>query len=352
MQTACPAGIADSSSDDPVNADRDSPFAIGAAHLHENLYAGFRSLAQHVGLVALDIGARGGVSRDLLMLADSVDVYGFEPDSEECDRLNSQNRSEWKTVKYTPVALGERDETIDINLYRRRGCSSRLTARQKTAELYSRGDYYIHDGTMKVEARRLDDLATEHRIESPAFMKIDVQGMELEVFRGSLHTLTESLVGVRSEVGFYPLYDGQPLLAEIDQFLRPFGFAPMRWLELHEWRRTTKAKVPKLGPKPMPYSRGQLMHGDILYLLQPEDLPDVTESQLRRLVRLGLVAVVYDLLDHALAVFGRKGVRDYCYGLIEQDPVILLHQVSEAKSREYRGFNAFLLKVCNRLYGQ
>ena len=320
--------------------------------MNGNLYLDFKSLAKQVGLAALDVGARGGVSRDLLPLADCVDMYGFEPDSEECDRLNKQKQSLWKSVKYMPMALGEREETIDINLYRRRGCSSRLSARQNTGELYSRGDYYIHDDTIKVEARRLDDLVAEHRIESPAFMKIDVQGMEVEVFRGAVQALAGSMVGIRSEVGFYPLYEGQPLFAEIDQFLRPFGFAPMRWLELHEWRRTTKSKLPVLGPKPMPYSRGQLMHGDILYLLQPEGLPGDTDSQLRRLVCLALVAVCYDLLDHALAVFQRTDVRDYCYGLIKEDPAILVHQISEARSRRYRGLHALMLKAHNRLYGQ
>lgn len=70
------------------------------------------------------------------------------------------------------------------------------------------------------------------------------------------------------------------------------------------------------------------MHGDVLYLLEPENLPSVTEEDLKRLVRLGLVSICYDQLDHAEVIFRTPGTRDYCMSLVGEDPVIAIEEYS------------------------
>ena len=294
-------------------------------------------LATTVKLTALDIGARGGVNKDLLPLAAGVDFYGFEPDPDECLLLNaSPDKTPWRSLRYIPTALAESDRSIRLNLYRQRGCSSALRARQDVGELFSRGDYYIHDGAVELSAKTLDSIVAEYPIESPSFMKIDVQGMEVEVLQGARRTLSECLVGIRTEVSFFPIYDGQPLFAEVDQALRPFGFVPMRWLELHEWRRQTRVKYPAASRVGMPYSRGQMMHGDVLYLLHPEGLPEDTDADIRRLVCLALVAVCYGQLDHAYSVFSRPRVLAYVRDRIDGDPLSLLTQLSKRLTKATR----------------
>ena len=44
-------------------------------------------------VVAIDVGARGGFTRDLAPIAAAVDATGFEPDRSECDRLNEGARA-------------------------------------------------------------------------------------------------------------------------------------------------------------------------------------------------------------------------------------------------------------------
>jgi len=122
----------------------------------------------------------------------------------------------------------------------------------------------------------------------------------------------------------------------------------MRWLELHEWRRTTRQKLPKLRPDPMPYSQGQMIHGDVLYLLHPEIFPEDSEEHIKRLVRLGLIAICYDQLDYALAIFERSAIRDYCMDITGKDPVRQLHLLSQAKASAYKGTNNLLRKIIQR----
>lgn len=271
------------------------------------------TLAQKIGLTALDIGARGGVNSDLGELAAATNYVGFEPDAEECKRLNDRGvGGGWKSVKFIPVALAEKEGEFDLNLYSKRGCSSKYTARQDLGKLFARGDFYNLDRVVKVPCQRLDDVLGEVGIEEPAFMKIDVQSMEVEVFNGAPRTLKDSLVGIRTEVSFFPMYEDQPLFAEIDQRLREDGYVPMRWLESHEWRRTTKKKPYSLAEGELPFSRGQLMHADVLYLQQPEQLGSGSPQELRRLVRLGLVAACYQHYDHALAALSLPAVKDFC----------------------------------------
>jgi hypothetical protein len=211
-----------------------------------------------------------------------------------------------------------------LKLYRQRGCSSALNARKQFAEKFSRGDYFAFDGEVVIHGERLDDVIAEKKIVPPAFMKIDVQGMEEEIFQGAPVALSDSLVGIRTEVSFVRLYEDQPLFAEIDQALRPYGFMPMSFIEMHDWRRSTKIKFPKLSSGRVRYSRGQLVHADVLYMLDPDLLPTGTEEEVLRLVRPGLVAVCYEQLDHAQAAFEKRAVREYCRMRVGEDPLEII----------------------------
>lgn len=311
-----------------------------------NEYADIQRIAETFPLSAVDVGARRGMSSDLLPIASGVNAYAFEPDPEEHRRLSdSEETSPYRSVTAIQTALGVASGEFELNLYRQRGCSSKYLARQEKGRLFSRGDYYIHDGTVTVPVSSLDGLVSSQTIASPAFMKIDVQGMEVEVFQGAGRTLSDSLIGIRTEVSFFPLYEEQPLFAEVDQVLRSFGLYPMRWIESHSWRRNSRKKLPSLGPDPMPYSHGQLMHGDLLYLAMPEDLNAGSEEEMTKLIHLGLISTCYDMLDHAQAAFDRGSVRQYCRSIAGVDPLEALFSISLEKAKDYRGGRKLLRRL-------
>ena len=71
-----------------------------------------------------------------------------------------------------------------------------------------------------VKTTRLDDFAV---LKNCDFLKIDVQGSELDVLNGAKRVLGDTLV-VELEVEFVPIYKNQPLFADIDSFMRKEGF--------------------------------------------------------------------------------------------------------------------------------
>ena len=156
----------------------------------------FRRLLADLPLTALDIGARRGFAEDLLPLAPAVDAIGFEPDADECARLNAEAASKphaWRSLRFVPVALGPGDGEATLHLYRQRGCSSLLEAVPELAAEFSRGDDYVLEGTMPVGMMPLDGAATAYDFCDAAYMKIDVQGFE--------RALVEARSGVVLPVG-------------------------------------------------------------------------------------------------------------------------------------------------------
>jgi FkbM family methyltransferase len=264
--------------------------------------AALAGLLAETPLTCLDVGARGGLKGDLLPIAFAVDAVGFEPDAEECARLNARiDKGPWRSLSYLPTGLSGGAGRRTLHLTRRRGTSSALVADLAVAARYGRAEYYAPDGEVEFDTLTLDEAVRAHGLARPAFLKIDIEGMELEVFRAAPRTLA-GLLGLRVETCFIAGRIGQPLYHELEGFLRGAGFAPMGWLELHHWRRSTRVKHPAAAPGPIPYSRGQLAHGDMLYLRDPETLPD---GDAEPLIQAAAIALCYEQVDHAAALLAK-----------------------------------------------
>jgi len=80
---------------------------------------------------------------------------------------------------------------------------------------------------LEVLALRLD-AAVPETIDA---LKLDLQGFELEALRGLGRRLGE-VRAILTEVELAPLYDGQPLFADVDLFLRAQGFRLFHLYEL------------------------------------------------------------------------------------------------------------------------
>jgi hypothetical protein len=135
--------------------------------------------------------------------------------------------------------------------------------------------------TQKVETHRLDEVVSADEID---LLKLDIQGAELDVLRGAERLLPTALV-IQTEVEFLPMYEGQPLFADIDSHLRARGF------QIHNIASPRRPLyTPIADPDRELADFSQVMWTDAVYV------PDVcTLERFSRARLLKLVTLLHDL---------------------------------------------------------
>ncbi|MCW5764542.1 MAG: FkbM family methyltransferase [Phycisphaeraceae bacterium] len=143
-------------------------------------------------------------------------LVGFEPIPEECAKLNARARP---GQTFLPHFIGDGGEhTFHLNAAAM--TSSLLATNHALVDrFHNLGELMRTVSSRRVATRRLDDIPELTRAD---FLKADVQGAELQVFRGGRRLLERALV-VETEVEFVPLYKDQPLFGDIDAELRAAG---------------------------------------------------------------------------------------------------------------------------------
>ena len=200
-------------------------------------------------------GARGETSNRLMRALPQMKFFGFEPDEEEYRRLST---SAAKGFTYFHAAVGGRDERRTLYVTRNPACSSLL---RPNLTLYGRFKDCAPD-LQVIEEKPIDVVSLDSFLLSAGvnvvdFLDLDTQGSELEILQGAQRFLSDSVLVLKCEVEFSPLYEGQPLFGEVDRFLQRFGFMLFD-LSRSRYRR---ADFPAHA-----LTRGQLLWGDALYL--------------------------------------------------------------------------------------
>jgi FkbM family methyltransferase len=144
-------------------------------------------------------------------------LVGFEAVKEECDKLNALGRP---NERYLPYFIGDgADRQFCQNNFVM--TSSLYEPNRRLVDLFnSLGEVMRPVKREKVKTTRIDDVPEIERID---YLKMDIQGAELDALRGAAKRLADAVV-IHTEVEFVPLYTGQPLFAEVDAELRGHGF--------------------------------------------------------------------------------------------------------------------------------
>lgn len=130
-----------------------------------------------------DIGANIGTYTCLIGAAlDAGTVVAFEPSPVNAVRIEENARLNDLSPDVQQIALSNRDETLDFAL-QSAAVGTGLQALSNASEPYA---------VLSVQARHGDTHITEENLPRPDILKIDVEGLELDVFNGLSETLTES----------------------------------------------------------------------------------------------------------------------------------------------------------------
>jgi len=169
-----------------------------------------------LGIVGARDGA-GGVHR-VLAARGLIDILGFEPDKEECERLTQLQ----PYASFQPWALGDVTGPRSFHITAHPGCSSCLEPDMAVLERYPVKEWFRVARTVDVTVHRFDELYPGLVKTRPDFIQMDVQGFETRVLEGFGEHL-DHVIGVQSEAHFRPLYKDQALLWELRDLLDSRG---------------------------------------------------------------------------------------------------------------------------------
>lgn len=257
----------------------------------------------------LEIGARPAgntqpVSRKVLARYPSSRVHSVEPDAKLCAELNEKSTP---AIRYYPVAVGRAVEKRVFYETEAPICSSLYEPNEELVGLFQNMDVARLKRKTTIETVSLDWFAREHKTGPIDFIEIDIQGAELETFRGGAEVLANVLALV-CEVEFIPLYKNQPLFGDVDRFLTERGFM------FHKFRgfggRAMKPSVVNNDPAfPVQY-----MWSDAVYLRDVLALDTLDEDRLLKLAALMEELDSPDVALHVLLHYDRQT----CSGLGKQ----------------------------------
>jgi FkbM family methyltransferase len=256
-------------------------------------------------IVVMDVGARNGMQSFWSSSPYPVKLIGFEPDQEECRTLNnrllsSDHSKNGHTITYYPVALGRERGKRKLYLYKDRRLSSFFLPNVRLLshfplDMLLMPEAFSIDEEIIIDCVSLDEFCRSQRINDVDFIKVDTQGSEMEILQGGSDVLARTFA-IAIEVEFVPIYENQPLFADVDLFLRKQGFSLFD-LNRHWWKRAVPKGV---------VSRGQMIFADTIYLRDlwnPESSSSFWKSLLQEPERIAKAVVIASLLgfsDYAL----------------------------------------------------
>lgn len=249
--------------------------------------------------VVVDIGANpvdGDPPYKEMLSKGLCGLIGFEPQTDALAQLNAKKGPH---ETYLPYAVGD-GQPHTLHICQASGMTSLLEPDRKALELFPEFPSW---GTVKrtesVSTARLDDIA---EIKDMDFLKIDVQGAEMAVFRGGRTKLSKA-VAIQTEVSFIPLYKNQPTFGEIDVEMRGMGFVPHALAALNR-----RMLYPLRGASPFDHLN-QLMEADIVYVRDFRDMGSMSKEQLAHLAMIAHhVYGSFDLAIRCLVQLADRGI--------------------------------------------
>jgi FkbM family methyltransferase len=206
-------------------------------------------------LCVVDVGSAGGFQERILSILDYVDLIGIDADPDECARLNAAARPGERHVN---AALGPAGKTVVLELHKKRQTSSCFATDLGRINHFYDADRFARDGEIEYRATGLDEICAAESIPRIDHLKIDVEGLELEVLKGYSGTP----ISVETEVSFHPFRRGIPLFDEVMTYMIGRGYF-LADLRRTFWSAKSRAEFPAHEGK------GLLIHGDALFVIDP-----------------------------------------------------------------------------------
>ena len=176
--------------------------------------------------VLFDVGANQGqtVNKYIEVFSNS-NIHSFEPSPKTFEILK-KNTSNMENVSIWNYGVGSKTDLLLLNENKSSVMSSFL-------ELGEQGWGEIKKKTM-VDIITIDNFLDQHKISKVDVLKLDVQGFEVEIFKGAKKSMTEGKIGLLYfEITFIKMYVGLPSFTELYEFCISCGFELVSIYPMH-----------------------------------------------------------------------------------------------------------------------
>jgi len=193
--------------------------------------------------VIIDGGANvGGMTALFRKQYPGAVIHAFEPIPELGEKLKAHFGRDPRVIVHIK-ALGEQRESRTFQITDNLVSSSLFVPGARLANYH--GGKVAVKRSVEVQVVALRDAVFTPQID---ILKLDLQGGELAALRGCGEALLRSTKIIELEAMFAEVYDGQPLFADVDAFLRGAGFRLYNLYDLYT------------------HDDGQLLQGDAVYV--------------------------------------------------------------------------------------
>lgn len=244
-------------------------------------------------IVVLDLGSFDGFSPIWDQLESNVELIGVDPFQEEGIKYGKFNRKE---ITFRNV-VGDKDDEVDFYISVSGQASSLFKENVKLTSRFHAGKYGKIVRTEKVNVKEISKLLKTQNIEKFDFLKIDVEGSELNIMKNLEKILKDDCLGILSECFFQEYHLNRALFSDIELYLRGLGYYVFD-IGIEKWGRTTNPIEYPLGHRgEVNGGNAQVMFANVLFLKDPiinEDSMSI--EQIKKLI---VLADMYDQKDFA-----------------------------------------------------
>ena len=245
----------------------------------------------------IDIGARYGTQPNFKVIEKYCNVFAFEPDEKECQRLmESDLKTRYNHYSCYPFIVGEKNGPQTLNITENPGGSSIFLYNSKELEgfKYKQSVKPVHSRV--VETRQLDDILLDLDTGPMDYANIDVHGSECNVINGGNTIFEKDVLFVNIEMWFNETYIGQPVFRDVDALLAQKGFKLLYFTKIRQLKRENVGAFYK--------ACGEAFWTNVYYVRHPDFFIEKSEET-NRLIRFLFLLHLFLHPGYALYVLDR-----------------------------------------------
>ena len=169
----------------------------------------------------MDIGASGQLDPKWQKLSPLIDLTGFEPNIDECERLSKQQTT-YKKVNYLPYAISGKSEKRELKETYSPYCWSLLNPNSDWLKRFSFSYLFEIQKKRQIQTFALNEI-NEIKNQEFDIVKMDTQGLELPILKGGKKML-KNVFYLETETGFIENYKGETTFSQVSEYLLKENF--------------------------------------------------------------------------------------------------------------------------------